>query len=117
MKTKIQCGMSRAFVVDFENFLIHAFMESTTYHPGINITLVPKVLAKLKTKCTIALPWYILESKYFRDCLLNLLKISPNVNSLILGKRRVSTKGGKRDEKGKGREPRRPPRHAQSQWY
>ena len=57
MKTKIQCGMSRAFVVDFENFLIHAFMESTTYHPGINITLVPKVLAKLKTKCTIALPW------------------------------------------------------------
>ena len=38
-------------MVDFENFLIHAFMESTTYHPGINITLIPKVIEKLKTKC------------------------------------------------------------------
>ena len=57
MKTQTHCRVSRAFVIDFESFLIHAFMESTTYHPGINITLVPKVLAKLKTKCTIALPW------------------------------------------------------------
>ena len=53
-----------------------------------------------------------IERKYFRDCLLNLLQITPNLNNLILGKGRVSTKGGKRDEKGNGREPKRPPRHA-----
>ena len=73
-------------MVDFENFLIHAFMESTTYHPGINITLVPKVIAKLKTKCPSALPLVIdlgyIEGKYFRDCLLNLLqKISKSKSS------------------------------------
>ena len=34
---------TRAAVIDYESFLIHGFMESTTYHPSLNITLIPKV--------------------------------------------------------------------------
>ena len=30
-------------LVESERFLIHGFMESTTYHPSLNITLIPKV--------------------------------------------------------------------------
>ena len=33
----------RVSVIDYESFLIHGFMESTTYHPCLNITLIPKV--------------------------------------------------------------------------
>ena len=35
---------TRAAVIDYESFLIHGFMESTTYHPSLNITLIPKVI-------------------------------------------------------------------------
>ena len=39
----------RVSVIDYESFLIHGFMESTTYHPCLNITLIPKVWFVFKT--------------------------------------------------------------------
>ena len=41
LPTRTPSGMSA--LVESERFLIHGFMESTTYHPSLNITLIPKV--------------------------------------------------------------------------
>ena len=46
-KVNIRLWTNRAAVIDYESFLIHGFMESTTYHPCLNITLIPKVLKLL----------------------------------------------------------------------
>ena len=135
----------RVSVIDYESFLIHGFMESTTYHPCLNITLIPKVWFVFRTAPSIKImiskkqmmstTYHLCRSitfiskvnwKYFQNtCMINerVLPRLPfsfvhmeNVIVMIPGQGSVGDEGVARDDEGWGGEPGRASGDEEGQW-